>query len=65
VTDDIVRSMPEHGSSLMTLVMGAYFFFIGLILAHLEIQIEGPHGWPRSYLPGAGTTRHPPLVRKQ
>ena len=29
----------------MTLVLGAYFFFIGLILAHLEIQIEGPHGW--------------------
>jgi hypothetical protein len=29
----------------MTLLMGAYFFFIGLILAHLAIQIEGPHGW--------------------
>jgi hypothetical protein len=29
----------------MTLVMGAYFFFIAFILAHLEIQIEGPHGW--------------------
>ena len=25
--------------------MGAYFFFIAFILAHLEIQIEGPHGW--------------------
>src|SRR6476469_4487627 len=29
----------------MTLMLGAYFFFIALILAHLEIQIEGPHGW--------------------
>src|SRR4030095_15557229 len=29
----------------MTLVMGAYFFLIAFILAHLEIQIEGPHGW--------------------
>ena len=29
----------------MTLALGAYFFFIALILAHLEIQIEGPHGW--------------------
>ena len=29
----------------MTLAMGAYFFLIALILAHLEIQIEGPHGW--------------------
>jgi len=29
----------------MTLAMGAYFFVIALILAHLEIQIEGPHGW--------------------
>ena len=29
----------------MTLVLGAYFFFIAFILAHLEIQIEGPHGW--------------------
>jgi len=29
----------------MTLTLGAYFFFIALILAHLEIQIEGPHGW--------------------
>jgi hypothetical protein len=29
----------------MTLAMGAYFFFIAFILAHLEIQIEGPHGW--------------------
>src|SRR5437667_4141 len=35
----------EHGSRLMTLVMGAYFFFIAFILAHLEIQIEGPYGW--------------------
>ena len=29
----------------MTLALGAYFFFIALILALLEIQIEGPHGW--------------------
>lgn len=29
----------------MTLAMGAYFFLIAFILAHLEIQIEGPHGW--------------------
>ena len=29
----------------MTLMLGAYFFFIALILALLEIQIEGPHGW--------------------
>lgn len=29
----------------MTLAFGAYFFVIALILAHLEIQIEGPHGW--------------------
>ena len=29
----------------MTLVLGAYFFFIAFMLAHLEIQIEGPHGW--------------------
>ena len=29
----------------MTLAIGAYFFCIALILAHLEIQIEGPHGW--------------------
>lgn len=29
----------------MTLVLGAYFFLIALVLAHLEIQIEGPHGW--------------------
>jgi hypothetical protein len=29
----------------MTLLMGAYFFCIALVLAHLEIQIEGPHGW--------------------
>lgn len=29
----------------MTLALGAYFFFIAFILAHLEIQIEGPHGW--------------------
>ena len=25
--------------------MGAYFFLIALVLAQLEIQIEGPHGW--------------------
>lgn len=29
----------------MSLLLGAYFFLIALILAHLEIQIEGPHGW--------------------
>jgi hypothetical protein len=29
----------------VTLALGAYFFCIALILAHLEIQIEGPHGW--------------------
>ena len=29
----------------MTLVIGAYFFLIALVLAHLEIEIEGPHGW--------------------
>jgi hypothetical protein len=29
----------------MTLGVGAYFFLIAFILAHLEIQIEGPHGW--------------------
>jgi hypothetical protein len=29
----------------MTLAIGAYFFFIAFVLAHLEIQIEGPHGW--------------------
>ena len=29
----------------MSLVLGAYFFLIALVLAHLEIQIEGPHGW--------------------
>ena len=29
----------------MTLALGAYFFLLAFILAHLEIQIEGPHGW--------------------
>jgi hypothetical protein len=29
----------------MTLAIGAYFFLIAFALAHLEIQIEGPHGW--------------------
>ncbi len=29
----------------MTPALGAYFFLIAFILAHLEIQIEGPHGW--------------------
>lgn len=29
----------------MTVAMGAYFFVIALVLAHLEIQIEGAHGW--------------------
>jgi hypothetical protein len=30
---------------MMSLAVGAYFFLIALVLAHLEIQIEGPHGW--------------------
>jgi hypothetical protein len=29
----------------MTLALGAYFFLMALVLAHLEIQIEGAHGW--------------------
>jgi hypothetical protein len=29
----------------MTLALGAYFFLMAFVLAHLEIQIEGPHGW--------------------
>ena len=29
----------------MSLAIGAYFFLIALVLAHFEIQIEGPHGW--------------------
>jgi len=29
----------------MSLAVGSYFFLIALVLAHLEIQIEGPHGW--------------------
>ncbi len=29
----------------MTVVTGVYFFAIAYVLAHLEIQIEGPHGW--------------------
>lgn len=29
----------------MTLAIGAYFFLIAFVLAHLEIQIEGAHGW--------------------
>lgn len=29
----------------MTLVIGAYFFLLAFVLAHLEIEIEGPHGW--------------------
>ena len=29
----------------MTASMGLYFFAIAFVLAHLEIQIEGPHGW--------------------
>jgi len=29
----------------MSITIGAYFFLIAFILAHLEIQIEGPHGW--------------------
>lgn len=29
----------------MSLAIGASFFLIPLVLAHLEIQIEGSHGW--------------------
>jgi|SRR5882672_2353949 len=29
----------------MTWVMGIYFWAIAYVLAQLEIQIEGPHGW--------------------
>lgn len=29
----------------MTVPMGLYFFAIAFVLAQLEIQIEGPHGW--------------------
>jgi len=29
----------------MTIPMGVYFFAIAWVLAQLEIQIEGPHGW--------------------
>ena len=29
----------------MTVAMGLYFFAIAFVLAQLEIQIEGPHGW--------------------
>jgi hypothetical protein len=29
----------------MTVAMGVYFFAIAYVLAQLEIQIEGPHGW--------------------
>jgi hypothetical protein len=29
----------------MTMTMGLYFFAIAFALAHLEIQIEGQHGW--------------------
>ena len=29
----------------MILLIGAYFFVIAVVLAHLEIEIEGPHGW--------------------
>lgn len=29
----------------MTVTMGLYFFAIAFALAHLEIQIEGKHGW--------------------
>ena len=29
----------------MTVPMGIYFFAIAFVLAQLEIQIEGPHGW--------------------
>ena len=39
----------------MTLAIDAYFFFIAFILAHLEIQIEGPHGWTEKLPHGDGT----------
>jgi hypothetical protein len=29
----------------MTIAVGLYFFVIAFVLAQLEIQIEGPHGW--------------------
>jgi hypothetical protein len=29
----------------MTVPVGLYFFAIAFVLAQLEIQIEGPHGW--------------------
>jgi hypothetical protein len=29
----------------MTPAIGAYLFLVAWVLAHLEIQIEGPHGW--------------------
>jgi hypothetical protein len=29
----------------MTVPMGIYFFVLAFVLAQLEIQIEGPHGW--------------------
>lgn len=29
----------------MTVAIGIYFFAIAYVLAQLEIQIEGPHGW--------------------
>src|SRR5262245_33485169 len=29
----------------MSVPVGLYFFVIALVLAQLEIQIEGPHGW--------------------
>jgi hypothetical protein len=39
----------------MSIAIGEYFFLIAFILAHLEIQIEGPHGWRKRSPPGAGT----------
>src|SRR5437667_875685 len=39
------RARTEERSGLMTLALGAYFFLLAFVLAHLEIQIEGPHGW--------------------
>src|SRR6266849_6251110 len=38
-------ALTAERSSVMTLAIGAYFFLIAFVLAHLEIQIEGPHGW--------------------
>jgi hypothetical protein len=38
---DAQRTEPG-ATSLMTLAIGAYFFLLAFVLAHLEIEIEGP-----------------------